>query len=84
MDDAGDLQAFEYTTIEGGVDLAAYPAFVAEFCAALVQRGMQHKFGLAIKSGVAEHGFWIELVQEATERADPRVKKRDELVIPSR
>lgn len=61
VDDSGDLQAFEYTTIEGGPDLAAYPAFVAEFCAAVVQRGMQHKFGLAINLGAAERGSWMEL-----------------------
>ncbi|KAF7557983.1 hypothetical protein G7Z17_g223 [Cylindrodendrum hubeiense] len=61
VDDSGDLQAFEYTTIEGGADLAAYPAFVAEFCAAVVQRGVQNKFGLAINSGAAEHGSWMEL-----------------------
>ncbi|KAF5137713.1 hypothetical protein E5D57_001492 [Metarhizium anisopliae] len=61
VDDAGDLQAFEYTTTEGGPDLVAYPAFVAEFCAAVVQRGMQHKFGLAINSGAAERGSWMEL-----------------------
>lgn len=61
VDDSGDLQAFEYTTIAEGPDLAAYPAFVAEFCAAIVQHGLQHKFGLAINSGVAEHGSWMEL-----------------------
>jgi len=61
VDDAGDLQAFEYTTAEGGVDLATYPTFVAEFCAAVVQRGLQQKFGLAIKSGAAKNGNWTEL-----------------------
>jgi hypothetical protein len=61
VDNAGDLQAFEYTTIERGVDLVAYPAFVAEFCAAVVQRSLQHKLGLAIKTGAAAHGSWIEL-----------------------
>lgn len=61
VDDSGDLQAFEYTTIEGGPDLAAYPAFVAEFCAAVVHRGVQHKFGLAINLGAAERGSWMEL-----------------------
>lgn len=61
VDNSGDLQAFEYTTIEGGPELAAYPAFVAEFCAAVVQRGVQHKFGLTINLGVAERGSWMEL-----------------------
>ncbi|KAK2609206.1 hypothetical protein QQS21_002288 [Conoideocrella luteorostrata] len=61
VDDSGDLQAFEFTTIEGGPDLAAYPAFVAEFCAAVVNRGVQHKFGLSINLGAAEHGSWMEL-----------------------
>ncbi|KAJ4321989.1 hypothetical protein N0V84_005036 [Fusarium piperis] len=61
VDAAGDLQTFEYTTAEGGVDLAAYPEFVAEFCKAVVQRGMQHTFGLVIKSGAAEDGSWLEL-----------------------
>ncbi|KAK5659149.1 hypothetical protein OQA88_1239 [Cercophora sp. LCS_1] len=36
VDDQGDLQVFEYTTIRGDVDLAAHPAFVAEFCDAVV------------------------------------------------
>jgi len=61
VDEAGDLQAFEYTMMEGGVDLALYPEMVAEFCDVVVQRGLQHKFGLAIKSGVAKHGSWVEL-----------------------
>jgi len=61
VDEAGDLQAFEYTTMAGGVDLAAYPAFVAEFCAAVAQRGLQQTFGLAVKSGAAEDGTWLEL-----------------------
>lgn len=61
VDGSGHLQAFEYTTIEGGPDLAAHAAFVAEFCAAVVQRGLQHKFGLAINSGAASRGSWMEL-----------------------
>ncbi|KAM7184333.1 hypothetical protein V8F20_012265 [Naviculisporaceae sp. PSN 640] len=61
VDDSGDLQAFEYTTIEGGPDLAGYPAFVAEFCSAITERGLEHKFGLAINLGAAEHGAWMEL-----------------------
>ncbi|KAK0639730.1 hypothetical protein B0T16DRAFT_432400 [Cercophora newfieldiana] len=61
VDEAGDLQAFEYTTMEGGVDLAAHPAFVSEFCAAVAQRGLQRAFGLAVKSGVATEGEWVEL-----------------------
>jgi len=61
VDDSGDLQVFEYTTIEGGPDLAAHPAFVAEFCDAVVQRGVQHKFGLAINWGAAARGSWMEL-----------------------
>ncbi|KAF3941815.1 hypothetical protein ABW19_dt0207715 [Dactylella cylindrospora] len=61
VDDAGDLQAFEYTTSQGAVDLTAYPVFVTEFCDAIVQRGLQHKFGLAIKSGTAAQGSWTEL-----------------------
>jgi len=61
VNNSGDLQAFEYKTIEGEPDLAAYPAFVAEFCAAVVQRGVQHKFGLAINLGAAERGSWIKL-----------------------
>ena len=61
VDDVGDLQAFEFTTIEGGADLASYPYFVAEFCAFVMERGLQHKFGLSINSGVAASGPWIEL-----------------------
>ncbi|VBB79604.1 Putative protein of unknown function [Podospora comata] len=61
VDDAGDLQAFEYTAIPGGVNLVEHPAFVAEFCATVVQRGIQRKFGLAIKSGIAARGYWTEL-----------------------
>ncbi|KAJ6035279.1 hypothetical protein N7460_009454 [Penicillium canescens] len=62
VDDAsGSLQAFEYTTIAGGADLTAHPAFVAEFCAAVLQREVQHMFGLAINSGAAQHGSWMEL-----------------------
>ncbi|CAG7555254.1 unnamed protein product [Fusarium equiseti] len=61
VDGSGDLQAFEYTTMEGGPDLATYPSFVTEFCAAIVQRGLQHKFGLAINLGAAERGSWMEL-----------------------
>ncbi|KAK0612380.1 hypothetical protein B0T17DRAFT_499845, partial [Bombardia bombarda] len=61
VDDAGDLQAFEYTTIAGGANLIEHPAFVAEFCATIVQRGLQRDFGLAIKSGVTERGYWTEL-----------------------
>ncbi|KKP00540.1 hypothetical protein THAR02_07344 [Trichoderma harzianum] len=61
VDDASNLQPFEFTTNQRGVDLAAYPAFVSEFCAAVAQRGLKHKFGLSIKSGAAEHGSWIEL-----------------------
>jgi hypothetical protein len=61
VDDSGNLQAFEYTTMQGGPDLAAHPAFVAEFCAAVVQRGVQHKFGLAINTGAAAQGSWMEL-----------------------
>lgn len=62
VDDSGDLQAFEYTTIKSDdVDLAAYPAFVSDFCTAVVRRGVQHKFGLAINSGAAKSGSWTEL-----------------------
>lgn len=61
VDDAGDLQAFEYTTVAGGPDLTAYPAFVREFCAAVAQRGVQRTFGLAVKAGVAKDGSWPEL-----------------------
>ncbi|KAJ6157092.1 hypothetical protein N7497_005977 [Penicillium chrysogenum] len=61
VDDSGDLQGFEYTTIEGWPDLAAYPSFVAEFCAAIVQRGVQRKFRLAINFGAAQRGSWMEL-----------------------
>ncbi|KAK0703969.1 hypothetical protein B0T26DRAFT_744601 [Lasiosphaeria miniovina] len=61
VDGSGHLQAFEYTTIEGGPDLAAHAAFVAELCAVVVQRGLQHKFGLAINSGAASRGSWMEL-----------------------
>jgi len=61
VNDAGDLQAFEYTTAKGEVNLAAYPAFVSEFCKAVTQRGIERKFGLTIKSGAARHGNWIEL-----------------------
>ena len=61
VDDSGDLQVFEYTTVEGGPDLDTHPAFVAEFCAAVVQRGVQHKFGLAINCGAAARGSWMEL-----------------------
>ena len=61
VDESGDLQAFEYTTIKGDANLAAYPAFVSDFCAAIVQRGLQYKFGLAINSGTAEIGSWMEL-----------------------
>ncbi|RYP83384.1 hypothetical protein DL770_005404 [Monosporascus sp. CRB-9-2] len=37
------------------------PGVRRRICAAVVQRGLQHKFGLTIKSGAAEHGSWIEL-----------------------
>lgn len=45
----------------GGVDLSEYPAFVAEFCSFVARHGLQHTFGLAVKSGVAEHGSRTEL-----------------------
>lgn len=40
VNDSNDLQTFEYTTIEKEPDLAKYSIFVAEFCAAVVQRGV--------------------------------------------
>ena len=61
VDNTGSLQAFEYTTNKDCLDLAAYPVFVTEFCAYIVQHELQMKFGLGIKSGVAEHGYWTEI-----------------------
>lgn len=61
VDGKGDLQAFEYTTNMSCLDIAAYPAFVAEFCVYIVEHNLQMKFGLGIKSGVAEYGQWMEI-----------------------
>ncbi|KAF1821342.1 uncharacterized protein K489DRAFT_381336 [Dissoconium aciculare CBS 342.82] len=61
VDHQGDLQVFEFTRVAGGPDFTAYPAFVAEFCGLVMQLGVQDKFGLAINSGVAEDGAWMEL-----------------------
>jgi hypothetical protein len=61
VDSSGDLQAFEYTTRTDGLDIAAHPAFVDEFCAAVVQRNLQDKFGLVVMAGEAGRGSWTEL-----------------------
>ncbi|KAI1740508.1 hypothetical protein F4680DRAFT_465135 [Xylaria scruposa] len=47
--DTGVLQAYEYTTNRGS-DLCGYDSFLGEFCDLVVQRGLQHKFGLKFKS----------------------------------
>jgi hypothetical protein len=59
VDDGGRLQAWEYMTTKGP-DLSQHPAFVGEFCQAVTQRGLQHMFGLSLKSSV-EEGGWTEL-----------------------
>jgi hypothetical protein len=61
VDKQGDLQAFEYTDAADGPDLTAYPEFVADFCALVVERGVQGQFGIAVISGVAKDGAWLEL-----------------------
>jgi len=58
VDDSGQLQAWEYMTTKGP-DMSKHQAFVSEFCQAIVQRGLQHKFGLSLKSSV-EEGGWTE------------------------
>lgn len=61
VDKQGDLQAFEYTKVSDGPDLSLYPDFVVDFCALVVERGVQDQFGPAINSGAAKDGAWLEL-----------------------
>jgi len=49
VDEDGSLQAYEYTESDV-MDTSKYPAFVAEFCALVVERGLQHKLGLKLKN----------------------------------
>ncbi len=58
VDEFGQLQAWEYMTTEGP-DMSGQSAFVRDFCHAIIQRGLQHKFGLSLKSSV-EEGGWTE------------------------
>ena len=86
VDEKGDLQAFEYTTNMCSLDVAAYPAFVAEFCAYIVKHDLQAKFGLGIKSGASEHGKWTEVgypEKRATFllRGDFELPKMEELTV---
>lgn len=58
VDSSGQLQAWEYMTTPGP-DMSQHASFISEFCHAIVQRGLQHKFGLSLKSSV-EEGGWTE------------------------
>jgi hypothetical protein len=49
VDEHGSLQAYEYINSEV-MDMYTYAAFITEFCAYVVERGLQHKFGLKLKS----------------------------------
>jgi hypothetical protein len=51
VDDDGSLQAYEYTASDDVDDLSGHQAFVDEFCRLIVERGLQNKFGLKLKSG---------------------------------
>lgn len=42
-------------------EILAMREFVAHVCAAVIQRGVQYIFGLAINLGAATRGSWIEL-----------------------
>ncbi|KFY28612.1 hypothetical protein V493_02840 [Pseudogymnoascus sp. VKM F-4281 (FW-2241)] len=44
---ASQLQAYEYTT-EATVDISKYGTFIAEFVEIVVERKLQHRFGLSI------------------------------------
>ncbi|KFY29862.1 hypothetical protein V494_08421 [Pseudogymnoascus sp. VKM F-4513 (FW-928)] len=44
---AGQLQAYEYTT-DTTIDISEYGTFVAEFVEIVIERKLQHKFGLKI------------------------------------
>ncbi|KAI8716984.1 hypothetical protein NCS52_00993400 [Fusarium sp. LHS14.1] len=50
VDDDGSLQAYEYTTPDGVVDLSGYQPFVREFCGLVMERGLHQKFGLKLGS----------------------------------
>ncbi|OBT47643.1 hypothetical protein VE00_02915 [Pseudogymnoascus sp. WSF 3629] len=56
VDSSGQLQAWEYMTAPGP-DMSQYASFISEFCQAIIQRGLQHKFGLSLKSSVEEGEF---------------------------
>lgn len=49
VDDDGSLQAYEYTESEV-VDISSYGPFIAKFCAFVLERGLQRKFGLKLSS----------------------------------
>jgi hypothetical protein len=58
VDDDGLLQAYKYTESEV-LDMSNYTAFLDEFCALVVQRGLQHMFGLKLPSDWKET-YWTE------------------------
>jgi hypothetical protein len=49
VNSAAQLQAYEYTT-EPTIDISEYGTFVAEFVKIVVERKLQHKFGLKFKN----------------------------------
>ncbi|KAH7348141.1 hypothetical protein BKA66DRAFT_516750 [Pyrenochaeta sp. MPI-SDFR-AT-0127] len=50
VNDGGELQAYEYINSDT-LNLAEFPEFLAEFCALVVERGLQRKLRLKTKSG---------------------------------
>jgi hypothetical protein len=48
VNSAAQLQAYEYTT-EPTIDISEYGTFVAEFVQIVVERKLQHKFGLKLR-----------------------------------
>lgn len=62
VDDAGDLQAYEYGASEV-VDVLRYESFLAEFCQVVTSLGLQCKFGLklrALEDATKENDNWSE------------------------
>ena len=48
VNSAAQLQAYEYAT-EPTIDISEYETFVAEFVKIVIERKLQHKFGLKLK-----------------------------------
>jgi hypothetical protein len=52
VDNDGSLQAYEYTS-HSVADLSDYQPFVREFCRTVKKMGLQHKFGIKLRSGLS-------------------------------